>query len=346
MDTALETRFRKAVTAIPSPAVISALSADLKASKAPPPERRIDLAAAFAHAAFLSPQRTAEVYDAFASGWLGQAVEEPAVPHDEPDPVAAPDALWTDYFAVIDDAVAGILDAGAITARTAALAQHLPPEHLDRLIAMSAAWPGIDGAASEDMPQKIELETLAACPPGSLGAEFHALIVDNKFDLEVLDREEIGLGTLPHPLGWLNTRILQTHDLWHITAGYETTALHEIAISAFQMAQFGHNYSAQFLSMTAGVGAVTPARLYPVLMDTIATAWAHGRETPAMMGIRWEEEWHQPAGVIRQRHGIETYDRPYRADLIERGEALGAFVERVRGFAARILPWMDRAKAA
>ena len=205
---------------------------------------------------------------------------------------------------------------------------------------MSHLYEGVTEAAAGPMPELIHLSTLAACPPGSLGREFHDLIVDNKFDLEVLDRSEIAVEALPQPLAYLNTRMLQAHDLWHITAGYETTALHEIAISAFQMAQFGHNYSAQFLSLTGVIGALSPARGYRYLMDTIATAWAHGRETPAMILVPWEQVWDQPVDTIRRTYGIEPYDRAHPADLIERSRAiserLGALINGLRNLAAPI----------
>ena len=40
-----------------------------------------------------------------------------------------------------------------------------------------------------------------------------------------------------------NRRILQLHDVWHLFAGFGFTAQGEVAISGFQLAQFGQNYS-------------------------------------------------------------------------------------------------------
>ncbi len=52
----------------------------------------------------------------------------------------------------------------------------------------------------------------------------------------MLDRDAPSLRDLPAPLNYLNARILQVHDLWHLVGGYQTTGLHEIAISAFHLA--------------------------------------------------------------------------------------------------------------
>jgi ubiquinone biosynthesis protein Coq4 len=164
---------------------------------------------------------------------------------------------------------------------------------------------------------------LAAQPDGSLGQDFYRLITDNKFDLEVLDREAIGLSKLPPALAYLNTRILQMHDIWHLVGGYRTTALHEVAISSFQLAQFNHSYSAMFLAVVVASGRFVFPPGLPVLLQVMAEAWLHGRTSPAFMAIRWEAEWHQPATALRTRLGIQPFASLIPADLVEqsRGEA-------------------------
>lgn len=290
---------------------------------------RIELAAGLAHAAFLAPDLVAEVYDIVSENWLQRDLNAENIETLNAASESAPAGLWESFWGVVEDAADGKLDALAITERTAALGGEMPEAFVNRVAQMSHTYPGVSEASRGDLPAKIDLETLAQQPEGSIGAAFHHLIVSNAFDLEVLDRSEIGLAALPAPLDYLNTRILQAHDLWHITAGYETTALHEIALSAFQMAQFGHNYSAQFLAIVFAVGAISPASGYKVLMDTVTTSWAHGRETYPMMLIPWEEVWHKSADDIRAQYGIRPYDRPYRADLIERTAPIANLIRKV-----------------
>jgi ubiquinone biosynthesis protein Coq4 len=297
---------------------------------------RLDIAATLAHVAFLAPDRIAETYDALASGWTGNAIKAAPIQSFGRPPEPSPAGLWDAYWSVVEDGKAGKLDALSITARTAALGKSMTPETLSRIAEYASSFEGVDEAAQGPMPELITLETLAACPRGSLGRNFHDLIVDNKFDLEVLDRDEIGLADLPQPLAYLNTRMLQAHDLWHITGGYETTSLHEIAISAFQMAQFGHNYSAQFLSITAVLGADAPKPAFGILMDTITSAWIHGRQSPALILIPWEEVWHQPVEQIRATYGLTPYDSPHPPALIERGQAIQLKFERFTEFFHRL----------
>ncbi len=291
--------------------------------KASTEEDRLCIAATLAHAAFLAPDRIVELYDALAAGWTGAAVKGKPIPRLQQEAEPAPDGLWDAYWEIVEDGKAGKLDALSITSRTAGLGGFLSPASVARIANFASSFDGVDEAAAGPMPGLITLETLAACPAGSLGRQFHDLIVDNKFDLEVLDRDEIGLANLPQPLAYLNTRMLQAHDLWHITGNYETTALHEIAISAFQMAQFGHNYSAQFLSITAVIGADAPGPAYRVLMDTITSAWIHGRRSPALILIPWEDVWHFSVDRIRELYGLQPYKSPHPPALVERGQAVG-----------------------
>lgn len=279
---------------------------------------RLRLSAQLAHAAFLAPEKLADVWDTLTLGWQGRTIQAPPVQSPEGLSEAGDPELWQAFWDVAEDAIAGKLDALSITARTAALGALAGEAYQARTAAAAVNYPCIDQLLGLEPPQRIRLEQLAACPAGSIGSQFHDLIIENEFDLEVLDRDAIGLAGLPAPLDYLNTRILQSHDLWHIVAGYETTALHEIALSAFQMAQFGHAYSAQFLAVTAVIGSLSSGFGWPVLMTTLTSAWRHGRETPPIMLINWENEWEKSVEQVRSDFGICPYIRPYPADLIER----------------------------
>jgi ubiquinone biosynthesis protein Coq4 len=307
----------EALAATPcDPAAIEAVAHRLKlAGSAPSVADQLELGARLARPAFAAPGALAAAYDAAARGWLNTPIQGPVIAFDDAfSPIDR--ALWSAFWALIDDLETGIVGAD-ITPRTAALGGQIGEAF--HLLAAQAAltFPGVAAAAAKGYPPKIQIEALAACPEGSLGHEFYRLIVDNGFDLEVLDREALELASMTPPLDYLNARILQCHDLWHIVGGYRTTALHEVAISGFQMAQFGHVYSSMFLTLVAVAGVVRPPEAYPIFMDTVFTAWAHGRRTPPMIGIPWENLWGESTEAIRAQFGVEVYLSPYPADLFE-----------------------------
>ena len=276
----------------------------------------IELSALWLHAAVAAPASLVAVYDASATGWLGNPPDASPISMPIASGVQVPDEFWPAFWSLVFDPQAG-QNASEITVRTAALTGMLSPELADHLVASSACYPGVGAAAAAGFPVQFTLPALARCPKGSLGGDLHDLIVDNNFDLEVLDRDALGLAGLPAPLDYVNARILQCHDLWHLLAGYRTTVLHEIAISGFQMAQFGHHYSSLFLATVATKVSLTQPLGVALIFDTILSAYVHGRETPPMLGFPWEEIWDSSADEIRSSRGVRTYASPYPADLFE-----------------------------
>ena len=277
-----------------------------------------DLAALLTRAGWVEPALIIDVYDAAAAGWFGD--DAPQVDLTRGTGAASP-ALWQPFWDFIDDMVK--TDAGTFTLRTAALGEHVDQGFKARAGKASLAYPGVPAAVAQGWPERFTMDQLAACPDGSLGNEFHRQIIDNNFDLEVLDRDALGLANLPPPLDYLNVRILQCHDLWHIIGGYHTTALHEVGISAFQLSQFGHNYSAQFLAFIIAKAAIRRPEGFALLMEITMGAWRHGRGTPQLLGVDWADVWNEPTDTVRQRLGVSAYVSPVPPDLVEQLERAG-----------------------
>ncbi len=317
MDAAITTAFEQAVTLDLGFDEVRALAQSIKAGTGEPR----DLAAALARAAFLTPETLARTYDAAAEGWLGEAVNGPAIaiPElDAADPAKLAD-LWTALWSFADDSAAGAMSGALeVTTRTAGLSALLPPEHGPRLGQSYLTYPMVRESAAKGLPPRFDLETLKACPANSLGRAFYDQIIDNSFDLEVLDRDVLGLANLPAPHDFINTRMLQSHDLIHLLAGYEVTSLHEVGISGFQLAQCGHGYSAVFLAVVSINTSLAPnPGAFSFLMDIILAGWTHGRRAPSLVSLEWEEVWHRSMDDIRQSIGLKAFDSPYPADIIE-----------------------------
>ncbi len=274
------------------------------------------LAALWMSAATAQPEGLADIYDRSAAGWRGEAVKAPAVTMTPAAAEPIPPAFWTAFWALLDEPP-GTLGAGGVTQRTAELLAHISPGMRDRVARAALAYPGCEAAAAQGYPAKFTMDALSTCPKDSLGGEFHSLIVDNGFDLEVLDRDALQLADLPPPLDYLNARILQCHDLWHLAAGYRTTGLHEVAISGFQLGQFGHQYSAMFLAMVLSRASFDRPEAAALLLDTILGAWVHGRESPPLLGVAWEAIWDRPMATVRAELGLKPYESPWPADLFE-----------------------------
>ncbi len=290
------------------------IAAAVAAAKRGKSDGRLQLSAAMAWVAYACPDACEAVCDNIASAWLGSG-PTPEIPVGLPE-APLEDSFWSAFWAVVDGHDEGY-DALSITVAVAALAGAVHPRMAELAEHQARHHRGSAEAVKKPVPDRTDIEALAGCPPGSLGRSLHTMIVENGYDPEVLDREAIALSELPHSLHYLNARILQMHDVWHLVAGYETTSSNEIAISAFQLAQFGHNYSSMFLAAVLAISTFKEPLGFTILMQIICEAWQHGRETPVMMDIEWEKEWNNSLESIRSAHKIPTYQSIFPADLLE-----------------------------
>ena len=276
-----------------------------------------------ARVAFMDPEMAIPVLDIAADDWLAARAAEgmgeagQRLPRDEEATRAALAALsrpgvWLPglaarFWETVED-VAGASDPGLITARCAAYGDAFTPAHFRRLDQAVLRHPGLPAAIAAGPRPRIALADIAGRPEGSLGWHLHRMIVDNGFDLEVIDTDQFAHLEADYPaLHLTSRRILQTHDIWHIVGDFRLSALGEVGISGFQFAQFGQNYSAGFL---ATVAALALHRLPPFLVplvQVIAEGWRHGRLTPPLMPVVWEEMWSLPLDEVRRITGASPF---------------------------------------
>jgi ubiquinone biosynthesis protein Coq4 len=305
------------------------ISRAVAAAKRGDSEGRLTLSAVMAWVAYSCPDAATAVCDNIASAWLGSG-PTPEIPQGLPE-APLEESFWKAFWAVVDGHDEGY-DALTITVAVASLGEALHPDMGTIADNHARNHKGAKEAIKNPIPDYTDIEALSNCPAGSLGQSLHQMIVENGYDPEVLDREAIALSQLPHALYYLNARILQMHDVWHLVAGYKTTSSNEIAISAFQLAQFGHNYSSMFLAAVMAISTFKEPRGFTILMQIITEAWQHGRETPAMMDVEWEKEWNNSLGAIRATHHIPTYESIFPADLLESIETASIWKKILLGY--------------
>lgn len=271
------------------------------------------LCGAMIWASFGAPAAIPAVFDTICRTQLGLASKYSEVVSANAE---LPEAFWTQFEGTLVGPEAGY-DATSITVAVASLSTALNEGYAALSEDAALAHPGSDNAEGKSTPPMISLSALAECPDGSLARELLSMWVDNGFDPEVLDRDAIGLSGLSPAMRYLNTRILQMHDTWHLVAGYQTTSLHEMAISSFQLAQFGHNYSAMFLTTICTMSYLRQPQGFVLLLQNLSEAWLHGCDAPTFMAIEWEQDWHMNIDEVRAKHGIQPFAGGFPADLLE-----------------------------
>ena len=146
----------------------------------------------------------------------------------------------------------------------------------------------------------VNLEDLLKLPTESLGYSYAIYIKDSGFDpnfyrlLKVEDDRSYFL-----------LRMRQTHDIWHIVAGFSTDVFGELGLKAFELAQTHRTMSAVLI---AG-GLLSTLFKHPEdldkLLEQIAIGYRLGAKAKPFFAKKWEENWERPLLEWRQELGIE-----------------------------------------
>ena len=140
----------------------------------------------------------------------------------------------------------------------------------------------------------VDLDALAALPAGTLGHAYATFLRSRGLTPEVFD------GPPPEVrdprVAFVIQRMRQTHDLWHVVTGHDTTPFGEIALQAFTFAQV-RAPSTLILSV---VGTLRGVRERRGLAREVVAAYRAGREARSLVAFPWEDHWATPLGEVRR----------------------------------------------
>jgi ubiquinone biosynthesis protein Coq4 len=257
------------------------------------------------HAAFVQPERQIAIFDAIASAWLDLSSDSERaaslarqLPWLEQDAQAetwtTPRAVWDAFWGVVDaepaapSAAAPKDQALDFTGRVVAIGFHYDAELLMRC--ERAHYLHEDVRKLLEQPEvRMTTSDLRNWPKDSLGTSLLEMLTSKGYDLEVINPDDVMLPAVFAAQNRTNRRILQLHDVWHLFAGFGFTAQGEVAISGFQLAQFGQNYSTRFLAATATMMCLRPVVNVDQFIALISEGWRHGRRAPPLMSVEWHK---------------------------------------------------------
>jgi ubiquinone biosynthesis protein Coq4 len=293
----------------------------------PPLEESTPLAAAalMAHAAFVQPERHIAVFDAIAGAWLDleRAADRAASLRQQLSWLTAPpvveewqtpDAVWKAFWSVVDaepgtQANTGAKDAALdFTGRVVAIGLHYDAELLTRCERAHYLHDDVKQLLAQ--PEvRMTTNDLRNWPKDSLGTNLLDMLTSKGYDLEVINPDDVMLPPVFAAQNRTNRRILQLHDVWHLFAGFGFTAQGEVAISGFQLAQFGQNYSTRFLAATTTMMCLRPIVDIDQFISLICEGWRHGRRAPPLMSV----EWHKMLGRSIADLRAEMHVAPFKS---------------------------------
>lgn len=99
-------------------------------------------------------------------------------------------------------------------------------------------------------------------------------------------------------------RVRQTHDLWHVLTGFDTSIPGEIGLQAFMAAQTSLPTSFILLAGSIFKAAVNNPSMVDVLMENIIKGWQLGKKAKLIFGLDWEANWNTPLEQLRRQYQI------------------------------------------
>lgn len=157
--------------------------------------------------------------------------------------------------------------------------------------------------AERYMAPAHDLDALLQLPPDSLGYAYASSLRQAGFQT-LMASVAIASDT-----SYVENRWQQTHDIWHIVTGFDTSEIGEIGLQAFYLAQFQLPL-ASLLIANALIGATVlqPTALSP-LLAAIAQGWDMGQQAKPLIAQKWEEAWEKPLAEWRSALNVEPVEQ-------------------------------------
>lgn len=150
--------------------------------------------------------------------------------------------------------------------------------------------------------QAVDFEKLMNEPVDSLGWTYYHFIKKNNLNFSFYVKNTND--PFKNDMDYIVFRIRQTHDLWHIITGFDTTQEGEAGLIAFYYAQLRSPLSALIVGLAVIHFLLKRPKDLPQLFDQITRGWLMGKKATPLLAFPWEQNWHTPIESIRQKHHI------------------------------------------
>jgi len=144
-----------------------------------------------------------------------------------------------------------------------------------------------------------DLAALLQYPPNSLGYIYASQM------------KELGLTTIEARIeidsdsSYVESRWQQTHDIWHIITGFDTTGLGEMGLQAFYLAQLQLPLASLLIANALITATVWQPETLSALLMAIARGWEMGKNAAPLIAQKWEEAWEKPLTVWRRELNVQ-----------------------------------------
>lgn len=139
------------------------------------------------------------------------------------------------------------------------------------------------------IPANYDLNKLLTYPHDSLGYIYASAIKGSGLDPNL----HIGM-TAESDAKYVELRLSQTHDIWHVITGFDTSPIGEIGLQAVHLAQFPYPLATMLVANSLMSSTLLYPEGLPSLLNAIALGWQMGETAGALFAQKWEQGWDKP----------------------------------------------------
>jgi ubiquinone biosynthesis protein COQ4 len=150
------------------------------------------------------------------------------------------------------------------------------------------------------IPANYDLDKLLAYPQDSLGYIYASVIKEAGFDPNL----HLGMSA-KSDAKYVELRLSQTHDIWHIITGFDTSPIGEIGLQAVHLAQFPYPLATMLVANSLMSSTLLYPEGLPSLLQAIAQGWQMGETASSLFAQKWEEGWDKPLTKWRSELNIQ-----------------------------------------
>lgn len=180
-----------------------------------------------------------------------------------------------------------------------ALSEVHPAELAAMIASLSSTETGARAFRERPRLGVVDLSSLAALPPGTLGHEF-ALHMRNN----ALDPAALPTLTAVTDADYLRAHLYETHDIWHVVLGFRTDVAGEIGLQAFYLSHTAGPLPRVLVTLGFVNAALFAPNEFATRIEEIARGYDLGKRVRPLFGVRWAELWAEPIEAVRHRLGI------------------------------------------
>ncbi len=150
--------------------------------------------------------------------------------------------------------------------------------------------------AERYMAPEHDIAGLLTYPTDSLGFVYAQSMQAKGFRAEDLYKDV----SIDSDASYVEVRLSQTHDIWHIVTGFGVSEIAEIGLQAFHLPQFPYPLAVSLLSSSLMSSLLFAPETLPDLLSAIQKGWEMGKTAKPFFAQKWEESWEKPLAEWRQ----------------------------------------------